>query len=506
MTATLEELGGNNELLQTARYGEHTEMVALLEAGADVEHADPYGGSTALHYASANGHLSCVGSLLDAGATFRSNNSGNTPLHWAAQNKHREVFELLCTDDRIKGNVDVLAKNADGKSALTCAFATGDVEMAKIALAHDSAAELEESRQQNAASKQNADGSVSFSVGAAADGAVASDGNQASADPKGSVVHEIQFTAKAAKKGKKGSRTKRGPLLKLRELPISDMKKAFDAKDVFHQKAVDDKTGLGLWPAAAVLSRWIVERRAEFKGQTVVELGAGCGLPGITLARYSKAQRVVLTDRHDATVDNLRHNVALNCNKADKDDGGKTRGARTEVVSADWADVSPLLGAQERQAVRASDHQTTSDGIANKTLANELPADESPVFDAVVGADLVYAPEALPTFLAAIRRLLKVGGTFLYVSQENRAGLVALLERCSEAGLHLVDAREAPARFRKNPLKGRTDLECELLLAGLLPDTGTTADGQTGIKGAHGASTGEQRVSFRLIEFKRVRA
>ena len=39
--------------------------------------------------------------------------------------------------------------------------------------------------------------------------------------------------------------------------------------------------GLGIWPAAVLLSRWLVEKRDMLRGKVVVELGAGCGLPAL---------------------------------------------------------------------------------------------------------------------------------------------------------------------------------------------------------------------------------
>jgi len=45
--------------------------------------------------ACANGHADCVSALVDAGASFQPNGSGNTPLHWAAANGHLPVVNIL---------------------------------------------------------------------------------------------------------------------------------------------------------------------------------------------------------------------------------------------------------------------------------------------------------------------------------------------------------------------------------------------------------------------------
>jgi predicted nicotinamide N-methyase len=39
--------------------------------------------------------------------------------------------------------------------------------------------------------------------------------------------------------------------------------------------------GLGIWPAAVLLARWVVQRQDLLRGKVVVELGAGCGLPAL---------------------------------------------------------------------------------------------------------------------------------------------------------------------------------------------------------------------------------
>ena len=60
-----------------------------------------------------------------------------------------------------------------------------------------------------------------------------------------------------------------------------------------------DSFGLFLWPSARVLARYLWSRRSELlAGKTVLELGAGTGLPGLVAALPgSQATTVILTDR-----------------------------------------------------------------------------------------------------------------------------------------------------------------------------------------------------------------
>ncbi len=401
--------------------------------------------------------------MIEKGAKHLENGGKNTPLHWACLNKHASVVKLLCDSF---SELNVLEKNKHGRSALTYAFKSGDTDMIKTILSHSSAEELEKKSDSNA------------SPPAAPKEEEPEKKNEAPL-VEASVTHEIIFKRKKKKKNKKKeSSTKPTPVLKVRELPIVD-------KTVFNTEAAtasEDRTGLALWPASIVLSRWIAN--LNLSGKSICELGAGCGLPGITAFAYGGADRVVLTDYFEDTVANLAHNSKLNS------DG------KIVVKAVDWAD-----------------------GF-----------DES--FDNVIGADLIYAAEAVPLLLRTIKSALKDGGHFLYVvfgvwcssakrenitctthefsnvgdflslydsliPQENhskienthsnitkystrtqiehryvcpdeRDGLVKFIESASAAGLQLASCKAAPITYYKNPLKNGTDKQCEMFFPGLL--------------------------------------
>src|SRR4051812_18929385 len=53
--------------------------------------------------------------------------------------------------------------------------------------------------------------------------------------------------------------------------------------------------GVALWPSAIALAHEVASRPEDFRGRSVLELGAGTGLPGIVAA--SLGGRVVQTDR-----------------------------------------------------------------------------------------------------------------------------------------------------------------------------------------------------------------
>src|SRR6478736_4800063 len=68
--------------------------------------------------------------------------------------------------------------------------------------------------------------------------------------------------------------------------------------------------GVVLWPAAIALAHEVATRPAEFRGRTVLELGAGTGLPGIVAA--SLGARVVQTDRQAGAMQVCRLNGERN--------------------------------------------------------------------------------------------------------------------------------------------------------------------------------------------------
>lgn len=68
--------------------------------------------------------------------------------------------------------------------------------------------------------------------------------------------------------------------------------------------------GVALWPSGIALAHEIANRPEAFDGRTVLELGAGIGLPGIVAAGLGA--RVVQTDNHELAVYLARRNAESN--------------------------------------------------------------------------------------------------------------------------------------------------------------------------------------------------
>jgi ankyrin repeat protein len=125
------------EVLECARYGELEDLSELLGLGADINYVNEQG-TSALHMACANGHTDIVSLLLQRGARLRPNHAGNTPLHWACLNGHAGVVSVLLARAP-PGEVDVYAKNGQGRSAFTVAISAGHDVLARSMLSHSSA-------------------------------------------------------------------------------------------------------------------------------------------------------------------------------------------------------------------------------------------------------------------------------------------------------------------------------------------------------------------------------
>jgi predicted nicotinamide N-methyase len=135
--------------------------------------------------------------------------------------------------------------------------------------------------------------------------------------------------------------------------------------------------GVVLWPAAIALSHEVATRADEFRGRTVLELGAGTGLPGIVAA--SLGATVVQTDRHELALAVCRRN------------GDRNRVAGIDYVQADWAEW-----ADPRR------------------------------FDWVIGSDVVYAESLHPLVRRVLDASLVPGGRALLADPFRADGLAFL--------------------------------------------------------------------------------
>jgi len=358
------------EVLHASRHNEIDVVRGLLLGRADLIHFADQSGNTALHMAAANGHAAVVRLLLAAGADPEAvNKDGNTPLHWAASNGKEETVQAL-----LHSSADVLQRNAFGRSALTEGFTSQNTELVKALLEHDSASE--EKLVQSTTDTEGGD----------------------------AITHDFLLA--------RG--TDREISLSIRELAIA--RNSTDS--ILGQQEPDqDTTGLSAWASSIICAQWIA-RMDLWEGKTVLELGAGCGIPGLVAAKAG-ARRVYVSDFNSRVVENLKHNVNLN-------------GCSTTCTQLylNWRDPSTW------------------------------PEEE---IDVVLGSDLVYQPDMVPLLCDALVGILAESGKqFYYVCPESgRLGGSLLLERLTRY-FALISQTEASSDLRSNPLRNGDDESCFL--------------------------------------------
>lgn len=161
--------------------------------------------------------------------------------------------------------------------------------------------------------------------------------------------------------------------------------------------------GHHLWNGAKVVSTYLETTPSLVAGKTVLELGAGAGLPSLVAGRLG-ARRVVVTDYPDnSLIENLRWNIE-HCEGAG------------EVVAEGFlwgADSGPLVA--------------------------HLPEEEGGKFDVLILADLLFNHSEHAKLIASVVDMLKRGGKALVFFTPYRPWLfeadMAFFEGATGAGL-----------------------------------------------------------------------
>lgn len=132
-------------------------------------------------------------------------------------------------------------------------------------------------------------------------------------------------------------------------------------------------------------------------GATVLELGAGCGFVGMTIARNCAALgRCVVTEMEEGgALEHLQYNVRLN---------DEALCGRVEVAACDWRECS--------------DEEQQREGDECTTLGDNTVLDGR--WDIVLGSDLVYNEAGVDMLPAVINRLVKNGSAVYYCHTKHR--------------------------------------------------------------------------------------
>ena len=119
---------GRNDLLEAARKGEESNVLSILQKGANINRVSNLG-YTALSAASLVGQVSIVQLLLDKGADYNRGGNLGTALYMAASQGHLQIVESL-----LRRGVNVNASGGKFGRALVVASHRGHERIAKLLL------------------------------------------------------------------------------------------------------------------------------------------------------------------------------------------------------------------------------------------------------------------------------------------------------------------------------------------------------------------------------------
>ena len=179
-----------------------------------------------------------------------------------------------------------------------------------------------------------------------------------------------------------------------------------------------------MWGSSVILARFIEARAGLFAAQSVLELGAGCGVAGLWAAARASPSQVWLTDFNELTVSNLRQNVAANA--------ACCAPRALDVAAVDWDDESTW------------------------PLEAGCAAGEPRTFAVVIGADLVYRRSYARKVASVLERTVQPGGRFVLATPGQREGLPTLMQMLQRAGWICEEELDAPAAWRVNPLRAES--------------------------------------------------
>ena len=188
----------------------------------------------------------------------------------------------------------------------------------------------------------------------------------------------------------------------MREIQVADQTLViFELDDVCDSVTGHALTGAWIWDSALVLAERLAAAHDQLEfsvqGKSVIELGAGAGLPGLTAARLG-ASRVVLTDV-GALIPGLRKNVEAN-----------GLGDRVEVSQLVWG----------------SDESTA----------------ELREFDVVLMSDVFFDAEEMAALAKTVKKVCKKG-TRIWAASEVRPWTTECLNELENEGFGIVElARE----------------------------------------------------------------
>ncbi|SBT35810.1 methyltransferase, putative [Plasmodium ovale wallikeri] len=196
-------------------------------------------------------------------------------------------------------------------------------------------------------------------------------------------------------------------IIKIREIGLNYYGNCLGENEV-----KNDITGINIWESSIILSKWIsdllYEKKIIFNNKNVLEVGAGCGLASLSLFIYSNIvhknknnsdlPNLVISDINLFTLHNISHNVNINRHLLGHINSLWENNIR--ICNIDWTNENTYL--------------------KNK---NDLVT-----YDFIIGSDLIYDKNVVPSLIHLLNSTLKKDGIFFYVCKKSRDGVQLFFE------------------------------------------------------------------------------
>mmetsp|Transcript_54128 Transcript_54128/g.123341 ORF Transcript_54128/g.123341 Transcript_54128/m.123341 type:complete len:370 (+) Transcript_54128:78-1187(+) len=222
-------------------------------------------------------------------------------------------------------------------------------------------------------------------------------------------------------------------------------------------------TGASIWPSAVALSRFMDDLGTSWwTDKSVVELGSGLGLNGLTAASLG-TKSVVLTDGDAQVLELAAHNLARNFPAPVR---GPVRGSSSQgpETAKQRPCTAPLLFGDGEGifALAASACQATAPASApppsappSAPLSTGAPAGlgDGPCrgFDVIVGSDLTYKRSDWPDFISTVKGLSHEGTVVFYATVPRYRGeWEALGDGFKAEGFEVMDASLKPRSSQRS--------------------------------------------------------
>lgn len=208
-----------------------------------------------------------------------------------------------------------------------------------------------------------------------------------------------------------------------------------------------DSTGIMLWPASRIMCQFIAwissssssssSSKHNYIGDTVLEVGCGCGVVSVLAAKLNLVKFIVCTDfdtdalklsDDNMQLNNLDQEQEIYYGNDDKNDTEQDNKTIIKSYPLTWGSVSDV-----DQVLK----------LMNNCMMNNTDQQEKK-FDTILGADIVYprtSDELLHELFASIKLLLKKGkeGKFIlsFVSRDGPLTPLKLIRAASQAGFYI---------------------------------------------------------------------